>query len=127
VANELLRRLLIVEDAEEIRSTMADLFGAEGYDVALAADGRQALEWLCAAKGDELPKLILLDLMMPNMDGYQFLAERQKNAVISSIPVLLMSAGGEAEAKATHLGTKGYLKKPFKDIDSILETVARFF
>jgi CheY-like chemotaxis protein len=75
---------------------------------------------------EQLPKLILLDLMMPVMDGYEFRAEQTRNPRISRIPVLLMSAGIDMQAKADELGAKGYLKKPFADIETILAAVARF-
>jgi CheY-like chemotaxis protein len=123
--NELRRRLLIVEDAEEIRTTMAELLAAEGYEVQAAANGREALTLLASAKLEELPHLILLDLMMPTMDGAQFRAEQRKHPQLAKIPVLLMTAGGDIEGKAIDLGACGYLKKPFKDIDTILHTIDR--
>jgi two-component system, chemotaxis family, chemotaxis protein CheY len=119
------RRLLIVEDDAEIRASIAELFEAEGYEISMAEDGREALELL--RRESEPPGLILLDLMMPTMDGFEFRAEQQKDARLAAIPVLLMSAGGDLGAKAAALGTKGYLKKPFGDLDAILDAVARAF
>src|SRR5579885_2962773 len=109
------KRILLVEDAEEIRETMAELLTDEGYEVSCAANGRDALAKL--DNGDPLPAVILLDLMMPEMDGYQFRAAQQQNERLANIPVLLMTAGVDATAKARELGARGCLKKPFADID----------
>jgi CheY-like chemotaxis protein len=120
-----MKRVLIAEDDREIRESVAELLESEGYEVIPAENGRRALEVLRA--GGEQPGLILLDLMMPELDGFQFRAEQRKDPSLAGIPVLLMSAGGDLAAKAGQLGAAGYLKKPFIDIESILETVARFF
>ena len=115
--------ILIVEDAEEIASTMAELLGGAGYEVVCAANGRDALHHLRTAGA--LPGLILLDLMMPDMDGHEFRSAQTSDPRLAHIPVLLMSAGGDIVASARELGARGYLKKPFKDIDSILDAVSR--
>jgi CheY-like chemotaxis protein len=117
------KRVLIVEDVEDIRSCVTDVLEDHGYRVACAADGVEALSWLQAAK--ELPDVILLDLMMPRMDGYQFRAEQSADARLSSIPVLLMTAAGDCDAKAREVGACGFLKKPFRDIETILGEVER--
>jgi CheY-like chemotaxis protein len=119
------KQVLIVEDAEEIRSSMAELLASEGYEVDSAANGLEALQKLTSSS--TLPGLILLDLMMPEMDGYQFRAEQQRDERLAKIPVLLMTAGGDVQAKARELGVGGHLKKPFTDIDSLLKTIGAFF
>ena len=118
------KRILIVEDAEDISATMTELLTAEGYSVASASTGRRALEYLRTAP--ELPSLILLDLMMPDMDGAAFRAEQQKDQKLANIPVVLMTAAGDAAKSVAALGAQGLLKKPFKDIDTILASVSRF-
>src|SRR5215470_16881723 len=115
------RRILIVEDVEDIRISMAELLEEEGYEIIGAANGREALDHL--ASSAELPRLILLDLMMPEMDGYQFRAAQKHDPKISSIPVLLMTARGELDGRTDDLDAQGSLKKPFKDIDTILGTI----
>jgi CheY-like chemotaxis protein len=121
---EVARHLLIVEDTAEIRTALNHLFISEGYTVQLAANGKEALDVL--ATSCELPKLILLDLMMPVMDGIQFRQEQQKDVRIAPIPVLLMSADANLVAKARSLRTQGYVKKPF-DIEGIISTVGTFY
>src|SRR5713226_6627597 len=83
------RRLLVVEDDWELRSSLSDLLRRDGYDVADAANGSEALDYL---KSSPAPDLILLDLMMPVKDGWQFRIEQKKDPTIASIPVLAMSA-----------------------------------
>jgi CheY-like chemotaxis protein len=118
-----IKRILIVEDAEPIAASMAELLHGEGYEVACAANGQEALQHLESAQ--PLPDLILLDLMMPLMDGYEFRAQQRRDPRLSNIPVLLMTAGGDIQAKARELEARGYLKKPFKDVITILDTIER--
>src|SRR5688572_14376430 len=120
-----MKHVLIVEDDREIRESVAELLDAEGYQVSLAENGRTALDLI--RSGAELPQLILLDLMMPDLDGFQFRDAQRKDPALAGIPVLLMSAGGDLPSKASQLGAAGFLKKPFSDIDAILATVAKFF
>lgn len=117
------KRILIVEDAEPIAASMAELLNQEGYEVTCAADGQEALTHLESTQA--LPDLILLDLMMPLMDGYQFRARQKQDPRLSHIPVLLMTAGGDIQAKAKELDARGYLRKPFKDVITILTTIER--
>src|SRR5687768_10046276 len=104
------KRILIVEDAEEIRASIAEILTEEGYQVVDAANGRHALDALDAAK--ELPGLILLDLMMPEMDGYEFRSEQQKNPRFKDIPVVLMTARGDIDPHLHELGAADCLRKP---------------
>lgn len=82
--------VMIVDDHTDIRESMRILLEEHGYRVVVAADGHDALRQLCRLK--EPPCLILLDLMMPMMDGWQFLDELQRNASFSRIPVVVVSA-----------------------------------
>ena len=117
------KRVLIVEDDADIRTTVAELLEDEGYHVASVANGLEALDCLRAAH--ELPDVILLDLMMPKMDGFQFRAEQRADARFSEIPVVLMTAAGDVATRANELQPRGFLKKPFKDIKAILEAIER--
>jgi two-component system response regulator MprA len=117
------RRILVVEDAAEICATMKDLLEMEGYEVTCAGDGLEALRHLESTKA--LPDLILLDLMMPRMDGYGFRAEQQKRPELSRIPVVVMTAANDVQAKAKALEPAGFLRKPFKDIQTILNSIER--
>jgi CheY-like chemotaxis protein len=118
------KSILIVEDSEDIATSVAELLEDEGYEARSVPNGREALEYLASA--DPLPILILLDLMMPVMDGYEFRRLQRADARLSSIPVLLMTAGGEIKSKVNELQVEGHLKKPFFDISTILEAVQRF-
>ena len=100
---------------------MADVLEAEGYRVAIAANGYEALEQL---RTESLPALILLDMMMPVMDGWQFRAEQQKMPELASIPVVTVTADGNARQKALSINAAGCLAKPVT-IDSLLEEVER--
>ena len=111
------RRILLVEDDATIRGGLRDALRSEGYEVLLAADGRQGLE----AGLREDPDLILLDLMLPGMDGYEVLARLRKDAV--ETPVLVLTARGleEDRVKGFALGADDYVVKPF----SLAELLAR--
>lgn len=82
--------VLIVEDDEGLRDAMTDTLSDAGYTSAAAGNGREALEWLSDAPAP--PKLILLDHMMPVMDGWQFRIERQKSSALLAIPLVVLSA-----------------------------------
>jgi CheY-like chemotaxis protein len=85
-----------------------------------AADGREALEWLRAAP--VAPCLILLDLMMPRMDGAEFRREQLRDPALREIPVVVLSAGAAVVAVATSLQAAAHLKKPMP-LDELLRTV----
>lgn len=115
-----MKSILIVEDDQAIAESLQELLETEGYRVKLAANGRKALEFL--RKTPTHPNLIVLDLMMPQMDGYQFRAEQEMDPKLSLIPVVLMTADGHIEAKTFKIGAKAYLNKPL-DIDQVLAAV----
>jgi two-component system response regulator MprA len=117
--------VFIVEDSAEIQYLLARLLKREGYVVECASNGREAIEKL--RSGAATPGLILLDLMMPDMDGYQFREEQGKHPKIESIPVVVMTADGDIQTKSARIGAHGYLKKPFLDVDSILKIIGGFF
>jgi CheY-like chemotaxis protein len=97
---------MIVEDDEMIRESMKLLLELEGYEVLLAGNGKQALDLLASGRR---PNLILLDLMMPVMDGYEFLRARARDPELHRIPVIVVSAFlGESEP----LDAQGFVAKP---------------
>ncbi|WP_437318778.1 response regulator [Sorangium sp. So ce385] len=114
-------RILVVEDDLDIRSILSQLLAFEGYQVEEAADGAEALAML---RKDGPPALILLDLMMPIMDGWQLRAELQRDPALSSVPVVIVSADVRAEQEASRLCAAGLLKKPLQ-IEPLLELVHR--
>lgn len=117
------RTILVVDDDPDLRGAIADVLAEEGYQVQMAGHGGEALSQLRAGGG--APSLILLDLMMPEVSGWDFLALQQKDAAISRIPVVLMSASSKAPAQGEVPGTVDAIKKPFK-VEQLLEVVGRY-
>jgi len=112
--------ILIVDDDADLRETVELLLDDSGYDVTAVANGRAALDQL---KGGARPDLILLDLMMPEMNGWQFLERAQADSILDSIPVVIMTARKGADLLPAP--SKQVLHKPF-DSDELLRTVARY-
>jgi CheY-like chemotaxis protein len=117
------RGVLVVDDDFDIQDVVRLLLEDEGFPVVTAGNGQEAIEQL--RRGLD-PCLILLDLMMPVMDGWQFRAAQQQDPALASIPVIVFSAGGRATAAAaaSSMGAVGYLAKPI-DFEALLETVQR--
>src|SRR5690606_10740757 len=89
------KKILIVEDDPEIREALVELLESEGYWVDCKINGQDALDYLqeeASPRGKGLPSIILLDLMMPVMDGWRFRAEQQKDPVLNQVPIVVMSA-----------------------------------
>ncbi|HWZ84570.1 MAG TPA: response regulator [Thermoanaerobaculia bacterium] len=115
------KTILLVEDDVAMRTGLEGLLNSEGYTVVSTSNGREALEVLAAA--DEPPSLILLDLMMPVMDGWRFLAERRRAAGALSRPPVVLLSGLDFISGAT--GVSDFLRKPV-DATALLECVRRF-
>ena len=113
-------RVLIVDDDDVIRNLLGELLDGEGYAVEAAANGKEALAVLQRWR----PDTILLDLMMPKMDGWHFRAEQQRRADIADVPVVILSAARELEGHGSTLGAAAVVPKPF-DLDILLDTLAR--
>jgi CheY-like chemotaxis protein len=112
------KTVLIVEDDEQVRDAIAEALQDEGYSVRIASNGREALDSL--QDGEEQPRLILLDLMMPVMDGWEFLRERERQPTLAGIPVCAVTA---AETLPSHVEHR--IRKPFR-LEDLLEVVARY-
>lgn len=112
--------ILVIEDDRSIRQVLRELLEMEGYEVETAENGLVALDQLRHA--ERLPDLILLDLMMPLMDGWEFRDEQARDERLSGIPVLVMTADGQAGARVESIGTQGLIRKPI-EIDEFLETI----
>lgn len=110
--------VLVVDDDPDILEAVCDILEGEGYRVARARNGREALGQV----DEERPLLILLDLMMPVMDGSAFAQALRGRERDRSIPIVVISADGDPQ-KAAALGARGFLAKPF-DIDALLAEVA---
>ncbi len=114
------KKILVIEDDNSIRELLAELLESEGYIVKSASNGAEGLKVLEA--GHEL-NLILVDLMMPIMDGYTFRIEQMKNPEWSKIPTVVMSAEANAKEKLKSYDVTAFLSKPV-ELDVILNTVA---
>jgi CheY-like chemotaxis protein len=114
------KKILIVDDEFDIVDVLGDLLTAEGYQVVTAANGREGLTRLRDAPVD----LVLLDCMMPVVDGPEMLRMMREDERLLDIPVIMMSAA-EMRRRVQALGCSAFLKKPF-DLNTLLETIARF-
>jgi CheY-like chemotaxis protein len=114
--------ILVVDDDESIREVMEMILADKGYRVRLAADGAEALQQL---RDGAAPDVILLDLMMPGMDGWTFHDALIHDPALARIPVVAMSGDGRIQQKAASMGVATHLAKPI-DLDDLLRLVARF-
>ncbi|HSD21049.1 MAG TPA: response regulator [Anaeromyxobacter sp.] len=111
--------VLVVDDDPDILDAICDILEGEGYRVARARHGVEALERVEA----EPPAIILLDLMMPVMDGLAFAQALRERPGKEGIPIVVISADGNPQ-RAASVDAAGYLAKPF-DIDALLSQVAQ--
>jgi CheY-like chemotaxis protein len=102
--------ILVVDDDLDIRETLADALETRGFDVIAAANGLEALKIIRSMATP--PSVILLDLMMPVMDGYAFLEERKKDPRLSSIPLAIVTAGHGVDRNRLGNGAP-IIPKPF--------------
>jgi CheY-like chemotaxis protein len=115
------RSVLVVDDDPYIRDALADVLADEGYEVTAARDGEEALEILRASLR---PAVILLDLRMPGMSGWEVRKRLLADPELSAIPVVLLSADAHLEDAAATLRAAGSLRKP-PSLDELLEAVGR--
>lgn len=116
------RSILIVEDDLDLREALSEVLRDEGYTVAMAADGREALDHL---RRQSRPSLILLDLTMPVMNGWQFRAEQRQDPDLSGIPVVVLSAGDRLAEQVAPLGITDYVRKPIQ-LSHLLRLIERY-
>ncbi|WP_146654750.1 response regulator [Labilithrix luteola] len=113
--------ILVVEDDADIRDTMTLVLEGEGFKVETASDGREALD----ALGRGLrPAIILLDLMMPVMDGWELNDELKRQRDLATIPVVFVSALEPGTRRTASLEGAGFLRKPF-ELNALLDAVDR--
>ena len=113
--------VMVVEDDETIRDSLLEYLADKGYHTKGAADGKQALDELAA--DPVAPCLIVLDLMMPVMDGWAFRAEQLRDPQLAQIPVVVISAVRDVAKQTKDLGLIGCLKKPI-DLKKLLTLVS---
>jgi two-component system, chemotaxis family, chemotaxis protein CheY len=110
--------ILVVDDDDSIRETVAEILEVEGYPVTSAANGEEALEMVARNQ----PALVLLDMRMPVLDGWGFARELRERGI--KLPILVMTAAQNARTWAEEIGADGFVAKPF-DLDDLLRKVAR--
>ena|SRR5579864_8642630 len=115
-------RILVIDDDFDFRESLGYVLSDSGYEVLSATDGEEGLSRL---RTGPRPCVILLDLMMPGMNGWQFRAAQMQDAGLRSIPVVVLSGDARAEEEARALGAEGCLRKPVP-LDALLESIARF-
>ena len=115
-------QILLIEDDDGIGQMVRDVLSDEGYAVELAAEGQAGLSYLHGCR--HLPQLILLDLVMPGMDGVQFLELQQNDPRLAEVPVLLFSAASALEQVALRFRA-AYFPKPF-DVTILLTMVEHY-
>jgi CheY-like chemotaxis protein len=115
-------RILLVEDDADLRESLCRVLEDAGYEVDGVRNGREALEYL---RREEPPCVVLLDLMMPVMTGWEFRDVQRGDPALSDIPVVILTADGRAQSKADSLGVGKYLRKPVQ-VEELLGTVQSF-
>lgn len=116
-------KILVVDDDERALRLIEAMLAPKGYQIILAKDGKEAVDIVRS----RIPDLILLDIMMPGIDGYATLAKIKEDKATANIPVIMVSAVGyELNKKlANQLGAAGYITKPV-DLAELQGTIARF-
>jgi CheY-like chemotaxis protein len=114
------QHILVVDDDPAIRDVVADILEISDYAVQTAVNGAEALEKIRKDK----PAAVLLDLMMPVMDGWEFLRVCRQEMPCAHLPIVVMSAAREASDVADELGAQAFLPKPF-ELNAMLSLVGR--
>ena len=112
--------ILVVDDDPDILEALSDILLAEGFAVRRARNGQEALARLTPAP----PDLILLDLMMPVMDGFEFSQQMRKRPEWANVPIVVLSADRNVSSKAREIGAVSHLAKPF-ELKELLNLVRR--
>ena len=115
--------ILVVDDELPVRAVVMAILEDTQYDVIGAANGHDAVA--CLHKDPSRFQLVLLDLMMPYMSGWDVLRTMRAHPGLASIPVVIMTAGANVRQQAVELGVAGYLPKPL-DFDHLLDIAARY-
>lgn len=116
------RRILVVDDVADNLFLLQTILELEGYEIETASDGYLAL----AKLEDSQPDLVLLDVMMPGINGYEVTAQIRQNDKLSKIPILLVTAHEEATVQEKlDTGANGFIRKPI-NFDNLLERIGQF-
>ena len=112
--------IVVADDRPESVQLVRDLLQMEGYRIVAAYDGQEALDRI----RKHLPDLVLLDLNMPHMDGFEFVAALKADSSLPSIPVIFLTSVEDGDARGKELGAVGYVTKPVR-ADRLLSLVAQ--
>jgi CheY-like chemotaxis protein len=115
------KTILVVDDDRDIRETLVDVLGDEGYRVACAGDGLEAIDYL---RSHERPAIILLDWMMPNCNGACFRTKQKQDPALAGIPVVLLTADARAQLKMAEIDALDYVPKPVR-LEKLIEVIDR--
>jgi twitching motility two-component system response regulator PilG len=117
------KKILIVEDEESLLKLESILLTSKGYEVHGVGDGRAALDAVTSLK----PDLVLLDIMLPEIDGFEVCRRIKANDETSHIPVIMLTAKKSREdmTRGEQVGADWYITKPFKSV-MVIETIQRF-
>lgn len=117
------KKILIVEDEESLLKLESILLTSKGYEVRGVTNGRAALE----ALKEERPDLVLLDIMLPEIDGFEVCRRIKQDAETSQIPVIMLTAKKSRDdmARGETVGADWYITKPFKSA-MVIQTIQRF-
>lgn len=119
------KKILTVDDDEDIRQAVTQMLELEGFETVWAKNGQVALDYMKALPDQDLPDLILLDYMMPVMNGEAFVEAKSKVDRLANIPVVMMTANGNLMNVMDKIQTGGYMAKPM-DIDTVITMVKHF-
>jgi DNA-binding response OmpR family regulator len=119
------KKILTVDDDEDIRSAVSSMLELEGFESVWAKNGQVALEYLKRIPDSELPDLVLLDYMMPIMNGQEFFRELHKDNRLAHIPVVMMTANGNLVNVMDRVEAGGFMSKPM-DYETVVKMVKHF-
>lgn len=114
--------VLVIDDDADVRESMIEWLTSNGYEASSASNGREALKFL--RSGVRAPDAILLDMMMPVMDGLSFRWEQLADPALAPIPVIILSAQGHCREAAVELDAAGCIKKPCQP-EALIELLGR--
>jgi CheY-like chemotaxis protein len=117
------KTVMVVEDDRDVREALVEALADHEYDVLEASNGEEALSRLRAAA--RKPCVILLDIMMPVMDGWQFREAQQRAPDVAEIPVVVLSAHANLRDAVTGMGVQEFLKKPVR-LEALIHTIRRY-
>ena len=120
ISNVVPKTILVIEDEQDILISVAEFLKSEGYNVLSAVNGLEALEIL---KKSVSPNLILLDMKMPVMDGWEF-AQEYLAIYDHKSPIVVMTAASEASVRAKSINATGWIEKPF-NLDMLLDKIKK--